>query len=626
MGDPVAQTEIPATIAAAGGDESTGRAADLHSEIAKSLPSNIHDSSPDRSTQILNDSQHDKATPPLTKPKSPKLPKLNIASKADVDPFSDGDSLSKRPRSRLEFQADLEEHHAEPPPLPPSQNTKQLPEWTVRELSRASDSSVRTPLVFHSSLAEAKDPLGEVLDWLGSSDIGLSQLPPDALNNSLDDRALSFDFVALEDDLTVARAQIPREWPPKQSQPHLQMLSKCGVAPGTCVEDSKRAPSQRLNALVAEDEEEWLQRQQRTGSVGRLVIYAANENPQEDVVLRGGSGGPLIVTSVSECGPASRAGIKAGDRLASINGKKHFSGLSADAVRAQLFHPPLMLVFLGFVGKLQAEVRLTSGGGICGMPLRRDVLKGSKAAPIEVHDHTIFNAAAPLLLAVREETESMVENLGALVELQRLEAASIVQNALVHAMHDGPVPLPSTPPASRENSIDRANTVASVFSAPVTRVASHGQDEPRKPGGDEGAVGDSIVEPEQSEDFVLEGKMQELEQTIMENEDCEEMEQEKQTKTKEVESSEKRQEQRNDVEVDEDEDLLRADHNIPRIPGMMFPATDRVIGAGLTPRRFFDRPSTTRTLAQNLSGPRASKPLVPLVIDPDASRLERFCA
>ena len=52
------------------------------------------------------------------------------------------------------------------------------------------------------------------------------------------------------------------------------------------------------------------------------------------------------------------AGVKAGDRLVSINGKKDFCGGSSDAVREMLV-PPLMLVFTGFVGKLHAEVRCT---------------------------------------------------------------------------------------------------------------------------------------------------------------------------------------------------------------------------------------------------------------------------
>mmetsp|Transcript_115057 Transcript_115057/g.181648 ORF Transcript_115057/g.181648 Transcript_115057/m.181648 type:complete len:656 (-) Transcript_115057:127-2094(-) len=655
MIDPVVLTAVSATVPPASGSEhSDQEAADLNTQLASKGPVfPDKDSSCDSSASVLHDAEQNNhealhsarsilmETPPFTKPfpagsvtpQGHDLPKLNLASAVDLDPFS-----NYRP-SKTEFRLGVAAHtdaHAEPPPTSPSSYSLRIPEGTkVREQSREDRlMSARQPLMYHPAFIDNKDPLGEVLDWLGHSDIGINQLAPEVGNTLMDEgRTHSFDFVALEDDGTSARAQIPREWPPKQAQPHLQMLTKCSTASAACIGDSKRLsaeryPSERLHSLLAEDEEEWLQRQQRTGTVGRLVIYAANENPQEDVVLRGGSGRPLIVTSVSECGPASRAGIKAGDRLASINGKKHFTGLSADAVRAQLFHPPLMLVFLGFVGKLQAEVRLTSAIGICGMPLRRDVLRGQNNAPIEVCEQTIFHAAAPLFLTVRENTESVVESLGALFELQRREAASIVQNALVHAMHDGPIPLPATPVISRMNTIDsRMNTITSTASAPVAKVAApHGQEEPLKPGGDVGSVEDTLCDAEQDYlELPMQMELQQPEHLLQQQQEKEE--------TKETHEGDEAEEVLEEAKSDqpdceEDGDMLRVDHHIPRIPGMMFPATDRVIGAGLTPRTYlFNRAEGTRTLAQRgLNGPRASKPLGPCVVDPDNYRLERFCA
>jgi hypothetical protein len=71
-------------------------------------------------------------------------------------------------------------------------------------------------------------------------------------------------------------------------------------------------------------------------------------------------------------------GVRAGDRLVSINGKKDFmrDRLSADTVRDRL-QAPTSLVFLGFVGKLQSEARVTCANLTCGISTKQEVVQGS---------------------------------------------------------------------------------------------------------------------------------------------------------------------------------------------------------------------------------------------------------
>lgn len=107
------------------------------------------------------------------------------------------------------------------------------------------------------------------------------------------------------------------------------------------------------------EEDEWLARQRLTGAIGRLVRYNEGDmTPKDDILgLRCTRRGRIMVTAVHENGIAMRAGVAAGDELVSIDGRKEFVGHPAHVVHASL-RAPVTLVFLGFVGKLQAEVRV----------------------------------------------------------------------------------------------------------------------------------------------------------------------------------------------------------------------------------------------------------------------------
>jgi len=102
---------------------------------------------------------------------------------------------------------------------------------------------------------------------------------------------------------------------------------------------------------------EWEFRRQKTGAAGRMVRYELPDHPRFDIKLRGGCGQRVVVAAVSDHGKAYRAGVKAGDVLVSIGGGREFASQSADAVQASLI-APVVLVFVGFIGKLHAEVRL----------------------------------------------------------------------------------------------------------------------------------------------------------------------------------------------------------------------------------------------------------------------------
>mmetsp|Transcript_43599 Transcript_43599/g.78350 ORF Transcript_43599/g.78350 Transcript_43599/m.78350 type:complete len:568 (-) Transcript_43599:86-1789(-) len=273
---------------------------------------------------------------------------------------------------------------------------------------------------FMAPAMQLSDPLGDVLDWLGKSDLGADHrfVPPDLgvgsfeddlmdgetpLLGAMDARELFADMV--DEAGPTARAQAPRSRPPKpakpQQEPPSAAVASCAMAPVCLLPNGSRGSRDHSN----EEEEEWVARQQRTGTVGRLVIYSEGDLPQDDILLRGGHDRHLVVAAVRDGGPAAKAGVKAGDRLVSIDGKKEFLGLSADAVRDRL-RAPAMIVFLGFVGKLQAEVRLTCADRMCGLSLRHEVARGYNDAPLQVCEEKVFNAGiASLFLAVKDPRE-----------------------------------------------------------------------------------------------------------------------------------------------------------------------------------------------------------------------------
>lgn len=332
------------------------------------------------------------------------------------------------------------------------------------------------------------DPLDDVLDWLSRSDLGFSRpqagdldqirgLSPCAdMPRALTSTSQDFCDVIAEDG-GPAHAQEPRAWPPTTTQqPIKASLTRVSAICDHSIQNHQGRTQNPID--MRSEEDEWLSRQQRTGTVGRLVIYATGENPGDDVFLRGGFERPLVVASVRDAGPAAKAGVKAGDRLVSINGKKDFRGLGADAVRSRLI-PPIMLVFLGFVGKLQAEVRLTCSNRPAGLSLRHEVSRGFADAPVQICEETVFDPGLASMFMVVDPTcceacaqEEQHGMMASMFELYRNEANSMVSQAL-HKVQ------------ASERAV--APSVQRKHESPILQTAA---DAPSKPGGDPGWVDD----------------------------------------------------------------------------------------------------------------------------------------
>ncbi|CAJ1386080.1 unnamed protein product, partial [Effrenium voratum] len=224
-------------------------------------------------------------------------------------------------------------------------------------------------------------------------------------------------------------------------------------------------------------DEEWNHRLQRSGVAGRLVAYDLGDRPQDELLLRGGAGHRVAVSFVR--GKAEQAGVKVGDVLVSINGRKDFAGLCADDILYRL-RAPVTLVFLGFIGKWHAEVRLSSKESCCGLDSKVPIPLGRPGAPLQVIEEVVFQpSTAPLLLAVEAPAQSVLHSLpgdtgdvSEIDEFQDLspeftqaELASIVQDtahategdtSLQRAATDGMVGL-TTPRAAK------AAEVAAVY-------------------------------------------------------------------------------------------------------------------------------------------------------------------
>lgn len=156
-----------------------------------------------------------------------------------------------------------------------------------------------------------------------------------------------------------------------------------------CCQGSTTGKCVTQTPMVSE-ESEWEERRQQTGVAGRIVIYDKNENPRDDISFRDGGKGRIVVAMVLFGGKAWRAGVTSGDLLVSIDGKKDFSGLPASQVQANL-PSPVVLVLLGFVGKLQAEVRLNHKvKNMCGLSNLQQVASQRQGETLEVVDEVVF--------------------------------------------------------------------------------------------------------------------------------------------------------------------------------------------------------------------------------------------
>jgi len=206
----------------------------------------------------------------------------------------------------------------------------------------------------------------DLLDWLGSSELHGDIVA--AIDVSEADCAMenTCDVPCAVDDLDgrfgPSHARAPRLLMPKLGGRMASATRVHGshqrnaLASAACCAPSN-AKKHVCRDVLLEEEVEWLYRQRLSGVVGRLVTYHDGQDPQDDIFFRGGGRGHVVVASVRDGGNAYREGIQAGDRLVAIDGRKDFLGMTAEAVNDRL-RAPTVLVFLGFVGKKHAEVRL----------------------------------------------------------------------------------------------------------------------------------------------------------------------------------------------------------------------------------------------------------------------------
>lgn len=169
-----------------------------------------------------------------------------------------------------------------------------------------------------------------------------------------------------------------------------------------------------------------------TGKVGRAVSYCDGESPTLDILgLRGGLGQAVIVTQLRRHGAAERAGVRCGYELVSVDGHKDLLKLAASEILKRLI-APVTLVFLGFLGKFPAEVRLLREEDHLGLRPKEAIC--SPTDPITVQDEVVFNPGkAPLWLCSSHDNSEDTLPFTApplLYELHLHEARRLVHGAV----------------------------------------------------------------------------------------------------------------------------------------------------------------------------------------------------
>lgn len=196
---------------------------------------------------------------------------------------------------------------------------------------------------------------------------------------------------------------------------------------------------------------EWLQkagaedpdanRSRITGKVGRSVCYSDGESPSLDILgLRGGLGEAVIVTQLRRHGAAERAGVRCGYELVSVDGHKDLLKLPASEIIKRIV-APVTLVFLGFLGKFPAEVRLLREEDPLGLKPKESIC--SPVDAVTVVEEVVFQPGrAPLWLSSSVDTgwgEDELEQCtppSLLYELHLHEARNLVSRAVLNEPED----------------------------------------------------------------------------------------------------------------------------------------------------------------------------------------------
>eukprot|EP00927_Polykrikos_kofoidii_P066130 TRINITY_DN61786_c0_g1_i1.p1 TRINITY_DN61786_c0_g1~~TRINITY_DN61786_c0_g1_i1.p1 ORF type:complete len:471 (-),score=71.91 TRINITY_DN61786_c0_g1_i1:56-1468(-) len=248
-----------------------------------------------------------------------------------------------------------------------------------------------------------------------------------------------------ERKLAVARsAPLDNPNPHRFSLPSAVCCQRTGEADGADIEED------------SVEEQNWHDRKSLTGAVARVVYYRVGAtSPLDDILgLRRTSTGRIVVAKVRESGQAFRAGVDLGFELVSINGCRFFHGLEPEELRKSIV-APATLIFVGFVGKLQPEVKIKHPMSrySCGISKNTSFLV-TKAAGIS--DVRVLDEADSIFIASDQEEALRAANGEAaprrtwtemegmpvsanpesapndtvLYELRRIEARGLLQKAL----------------------------------------------------------------------------------------------------------------------------------------------------------------------------------------------------
>lgn len=196
---------------------------------------------------------------------------------------------------------------------------------------------------------------------------------------------------------------------------------------------------QKIRHPAEEEEDEWLNRQRLTGAVAKLVKYHEGECPGEDILkMRSSTKGRIIVRHLLSDGPAAQAGVVPGDQLACIDGVRDFALAKAEVMLRDL-RGPATLIFLGFVGKLQAEVRVKQPDRPrCGMSpdvAICDHTPHEAELYVQQCDTVVFTREPPQSVMIASEMDSEQ----VMYEIRRNDARALLHGALlVEQPHDQP--------------------------------------------------------------------------------------------------------------------------------------------------------------------------------------------
>jgi len=189
----------------------------------------------------------------------------------------------------------------------------------------------------------------------------------------------------------------------------------CETASRCCRKDSSGSDA---------EEENWELHRQMTGLVAKLVVFDSSDRLMADFQLRPGlrkSG--AVVLNVLPGGLCDRAGVRAGDRLVSVNGRQdqNFKNLRVEEV-------PTKLIFMGTSGKITTEVRLISGNTSSNVSfnmLSDKVWGGAKTKYLFQEERVFVPSVASLALGVQAEPSKAPQ----MFSLEPREASNLLRRA-----------------------------------------------------------------------------------------------------------------------------------------------------------------------------------------------------